>query len=364
MRSLLTLVVLGLAAVVCLVVLSPGDGRGSGASGDAGAAGGNRGPGPDGRGPEAGDPGVLDVAATTERAPVAVGQPPPEEAPEGAPEPTPAVDPDRPTSTLNLELYAYFEDCLARKLEGEELRECLQGQIGGRDIPPLELAGLVCGEVPPDGADRVFIQEVASLWPPEDSPRRILAFQGACNEPGGVWAELMQRQAERDPAWLEAFVESVGPELVFDGDGLTMLAIARSLTELGDDGMRRMLELGATGALGGSDRQVAFALTLALDGLADGADARAFLRSIATSDAFEGRPSEVHALASCLFGRPGTADGSEEWRALVEEVFAQPHLAPGLAKYVLDHESWRRLPEWLSADDRARLVELARDAAY
>jgi hypothetical protein len=246
-------------------------------------------------------------------------------------------------------------------VEPELTRECIQAKLQGRQLLPQELADIVCGTIPPDGADRMLIEEVVSLWPPDQAPAHIRTFHAGCNAPSSLWAGFVEVQAERDPEWLAAFAQALTPEEVYSGDDLVLLQALGTMVGLGDPQMRALLEAGARGELGGGDQQVAYSVSQTAALYKVPGEQLDYLRSIARSPAFEGRPAEVEAVVrSVLEGMPMLKDPKGSL-ALVEELYEDPLFATGVAGRVLELHRWDRLPSWLSEADRRALVARARD---
>ena len=272
----------------------------------------------------------------------------------------PEVD-RRPRTTRNEALEALWGVCV-QETDGAARRACLREQLADLTLTPEELAELVCGEVPPDGFDQIFVEEVAASWAPIDVPHRIRRFQAGCNDPGNFWTGFLELQAERDPIWLEGFATALLEENLFADEGLVLLFCVDTLAELGDETMALTMDQCARGELHGADAQVAFAISNAYALRPNAKEGLDFLLGVAQSPNFQGRPAEVKALArSLLEGSPREFD-PERTLSVVRSLLADPLLAPEIAGHVLDLALWNRLPLWLTPSQRDALVEQAEKA--
>ncbi len=242
-----------------------------------------------------------------------------------------------------------------------EIRACIRASFAGPGLSPTELAALVCGDIPPDGPDRLLIEEVAATWAPTSAAGEIREFHSLCNAPGVVWADFLRLQSERAPEWVEAFARSLEPHLVFEGDDIVLL---QALEQLADDDatLRDILERGARGEFGGTDQQVAFALARSLRMLGDAGDRMEFLRGVVASETFEGRLSEVDAMVRGALDERLYRASPSDVVAFLEGLFDDPRLAASAAHKILALDRDQRMPAWMDDSVRRLLVQRAHDA--
>ena len=291
-----------------------------------------------------GDPGAPREAVPTSSSPADTNEPA---------RTAPAANAERP---FLRDADAFWRRCM-KAGDDTQIRDCMRRGLNG-GLGPVELAELVCGDIPPDGPDRMLIEEAAALWQPEEVGPHIREFHSRCNAPGVIWTDFVRLQSERDPEWVERFAASLRAAEVFSGDDLVLLQALEAMAA-DHPSLRVILERGARGELDGSDAQVAFSIARSLNfhsAVRDGVD---FLRGVVASPHFQGRTSEVASIVrSVLDGRRG--DDERAVVAFLDELFDHPLVADGVARGVLALHRANRLPHWLSESDRSHLVGRAR----
>ncbi len=256
---------------------------------------------------------------------------------------------------------AFWRRCTG--LNPIEVRDCIRTGLAGRALAPEELAGMVCAPAPPDGADRLLIEEAVYLWPPEEVPQRIRAFQELCPESESVWLGLVQELLPRDPAWCARFSAALRPELAFSAGGSAELALVDALATAGFEEQRAVLEAGARGDWGGSEEQVAFALVNAWGLQRDPGARGEFLLSVMRSPNFTGRAHEVSTLVDCAVDPAAVDEDVPRALGLVEELLSNPRLGTEAARRLLELHQENRLPRWFTTGQGKKLLEGAQARA-
>ncbi len=279
--------------------------------------------------------------------------------------PSPAPeDPERSGGTDPLrkkDEEAFWRLCTG--LAPAAVRDCIRDGLAGRALAPEELARMVCTSAPPDGADRLQIEQAVYLWQPEDVPQRIRAFQELCPASETVWLGLVRELLPRDPVWCARFSAALRPELAFSPGSSAVLGLVNALAEAGFEEQRAVLEAGARGDWGGSEQQIGFALTHAW-GLQRDAQARGeFLSSVIRSPNFPARSHVVTTLVDCATDPAAVDEDVHGALGLVEELLSNPRVETEAARRLVELHQENRLSRWLTTGKGKALLERARALA-
>lgn len=256
---------------------------------------------------------------------------------------------------------ASWRECLSRE-DAIAVRSCLEEWLPEGGLDPASLAAILCDdEGTLDEEERVLVSAAAAQWAPEELFDRAAELHGLCEDLGGFWRDFLTLQAESDPLRVEAAYASLGAPVIFDDRSSTIFAaLAAERAQGGDVRLQEILALGAAGDLGGSDEQVALAISETVRLETDPAARLTRLEAVLGSPAFQGREYETDALTGALLD-PRTVNTSTRDRALALTglLLDHPRLASGAGRHLLRLNEFGVLPSVYSEEEITDLVRRA-----
>ncbi len=172
----------------------------------------------------------------------------------------------------------------------DALRRCVAQRLDAKP-DARAIARLICRRSRSHDANRILLGEALLRV----TPARVLEWVGGteseCSRLLG-WGDLEGAFADcgaRDPAWFQAFRQSLSPETLFDArSGEAGILVAVSFLKKGDLEMRTWIEQGARGEFGGTSSQIDRAIGAGLVVQEIGEERLAFLRSVLASPSVPG----------------------------------------------------------------------------
>jgi hypothetical protein len=257
-----------------------------------------------------------------------------------------------------------WRECLAEESR-EAVRACIEGWLPAEGLLPAQLAALLCdGEGIVDEEERLLLELAAARWTPAEFFVRGAELHALCANLGGIWSEFFLLRAA-DPAWAAAARDLLDEAWLFDGgESTTFVELALEFAEQGDLRLRAILEQGARGELGGSDRQVALTISEMVRLESDPSERLRLTESILDSPDFSGREYETDALTGALLDRRTVVAATRERAlALTRRLLGDVRLGPGAARHLLRLGEWGVLPAVYSDGEITDLERQARAVA-